>query len=969
MAESLAAFSSVVAVADVATAAIRAYNRFSRTVDFISYSEEFSDALQYMELVGNQQWKPLRHLVDEVWDDLDYLRVFALWEQEKMFPIRMAVAIFGRTILGQRGSRLENVIKRVEDRLGQLSLAMTQRQSGNREAFANEIRTLSKQRNLGGYDMAVVEALLAQYRNSQTTEEEANYFTSSVQLVNRLGLQPGGNSHTPADPAREAAVRQEADRGFLTLISFPAMGRRQNGIESASGSSHGQVFEESLGELWPGLSQWLAMGSGLYLIQGNEGSGKSTMMSHIYTHLETKPLLSEWAHPSPLVMAAFYLWRSGTRLERSEEGILRSLLHSVLSQLPQLMPVVFPKEWAALYAAASTYMAPATPGLGAWKVDELRSAFIRLLRQDRIPSKIFFLIDGLDEYIPEDNNRGPVVIIEFFRTEIGLSTHAKALVSSRPLDAFVNLGLEPQVKLDELNSGDIRTHVATILGGVRNFRLAKRADQASADALIEKLVQASRGIFLWAVFRVNTIREDLGRGKTLAIILAEIDSQQRPSLQDLYRTLWYKLDEDLQRRASQAALTMSAGTDVLQRMAGDGGGDVRLVDLALGLSDPLGFRPGIKPWPRCAVTIQLQCRRLAEELTSAWPGFLTTAASKHDGGEWNPSSVIEYCQRSVPEFFELESAMLQTAAKQPGLGDFSPYIALLKSAVQQLKFVPPTTPLRQLWAFATMALLAAHAADSRFPVRSVSSEVVRGYHVLLQELDKTMQLHHDRLQRDRNGKYLGTRIQDPNGIVSIDDHGRDSKRISQIHWSNFHFDPACSHQRGRHDSFISLAVQFGLRIYVAAQFEARPRSRKTMLRPKRGRPLLDYAMVHTPVAPYGLVKSELVKILLDLGASPNDKFEGKTLWERALQWQYSAFVETHADVVRAAGSTSEDARRVAEDRATTFKLLVEKGANVKASIVNSRRQTVSARRVMDESFTPWVRDEVREELLALFPAV
>jgi hypothetical protein len=91
-----------------------------------------------------------------------------------------------------------------------------------------------------------------------------------------------------------------------------------------------------------------------------------------------------------------------------------------------------------------------------------------------------------------------------------------------------------------------------------------------------------------------------------------------------------------------------------------------------------------------------------------------------------------------------------------------------------------------------------------------------------------------------------------------------------------------------------------------------------LLRPKRGRPLLDYAVAPSPIAPYDLVKSTFVQTLLDLGASPNDEFEKQTSWELALQWQYDAFVEKNASVVRDAGCTSEDARAIAEDRAKTF---------------------------------------------------
>lgn len=167
-------------------------------------------------------------------------------------------------------------------------------------------------------------------------------------------------------------------------------------------------------------------------------------------------------------------------------------------------------------------------------------------------------------------------------------------------------------------------------------------------------------------------------------------------------------------------------------------------------------------------------------------------------------------------------------------------------------------------------------------------------------------------------------------------------------------------------SFLTLAVQFGLENYVVSRLKDKDKPKK-VLRPKRGRPLLDYAVVPSPIAPYDLVKSTFVQALLNLGASPNDEFEKQTSWERALQWQYDAFVEKNASVVRDAGCTSEDARVTAEDRVKTFQLLIKKGANVRASIVTSKGRKITARQAVDESFSAWLSEEARASLLSLFP--
>lgn len=221
---------------------------------------------------------------------------------------------------------------------------------------------------------------------------------------------------------------------------------------------------------WASFPQWMVNGSGLYLITGKEASGKSTLMKYVSTHARTAECLTEWARPVPLVVAAFYFWRSGTRLEKSEEGLLRSLLHSVLRQQPSLMPTVFPGEWSMFYASASNDRNPLSAGLGAWRVDHLRDAFRRLVRQDRVPLKLFFLIDGIDEYQHEDGNDNFTNIMEFFKNEIVTSANTKALVLSRPLEAFGTLGIQPQLSLHDLNQQDISTYVNKTLNNHDVFR-------------------------------------------------------------------------------------------------------------------------------------------------------------------------------------------------------------------------------------------------------------------------------------------------------------------------------------------------------------------------------------------------------------------------------------------------------------------------------------------------------------------
>jgi hypothetical protein len=77
-------------------------------------------------------------------------------------------------------------------------------------------------------------------------------------------------------------------------------------------------------------------------------------MKNFSMHPHTPLNLQAWARKSPiqgpLYSASFYLWMSGTREQKSQLGLMKTLLRSVLKQNPQLIPVVFPTQWSARYS-------------------------------------------------------------------------------------------------------------------------------------------------------------------------------------------------------------------------------------------------------------------------------------------------------------------------------------------------------------------------------------------------------------------------------------------------------------------------------------------------------------------------------------------------------------------------------------------------------------------------------------------
>lgn len=140
---------------------------------------------------------------------------------------------------------------------------------------------------------------------------------------------------------------QTVEMLLLGSLWFPTIDHRHIEIHDAHRNTFQWIFRESFDPScgWSNFVQWLETGNGLYWINGKAGSGKSTLMKYIFDHEKTRRYLHTWAQNFELKVAGFFFWNSGTAEQRSQTGILRSLLYQILCKTPDLVRVVFPDEW------------------------------------------------------------------------------------------------------------------------------------------------------------------------------------------------------------------------------------------------------------------------------------------------------------------------------------------------------------------------------------------------------------------------------------------------------------------------------------------------------------------------------------------------------------------------------------------------------------------------------------------------
>ncbi len=80
---------------------------------------------------------------------------------------------------------------------------------------------------------------------------------------------------------------------------------------------------------WSSFVSWLEQDdtSQIYWITGKPGSGKSTLMKYIVESGRLEHHLERWTKGQGLRLAVFYSWNAGSEDQRSEKGLLMSILH------------------------------------------------------------------------------------------------------------------------------------------------------------------------------------------------------------------------------------------------------------------------------------------------------------------------------------------------------------------------------------------------------------------------------------------------------------------------------------------------------------------------------------------------------------------------------------------------------------------------------------------------------------------
>ena len=532
-----------------------------------------------------------------------------------------------------------------------------------------------------------------------------------------------------------AQDRQEyVSQKLLNDLKFSEMSDRPSRIVEAHKKTFQWIFQEPrVGvKSWESFLQWLESGDPLYWITGKAGSGKSTLMKFLYNDNRTLNHLGSWASTATLITAAFFFWNSGTEVQMSQTGLLRTILYQVLQKLPDLIPYILSERWEIYHLLGEDRQT--------WSEAELKHAFNKLAELKDSSIKFCFFIDGLDEFSGNAKD-----LIRFIQG-IAIPNQMKVCVASRPWIEFEDsFQTHPSLMLENLTYDDIRAYVNSSFHEDPGFGELELREPEYASKLLDAIVQKASGVFLWVTLVTASLLAGLINGDRVCDLERRL-ALLPPDLEKLYQKMLSSLDPFYLGHASALFQLVRATT--------------RTTLLLLSFADdplPKVLTQKIEPITMAEVSLRESVMR--RRIKSHCKGLLEVGSEIHDSSDKSPlkglsceadalyrsrrhlpniqlpnsyirilSPGVQYLHRTVKDFLESPKiwSWLQAVAE---IG-FDTRLTLCKACLLQLK-VNSSYPDR--------GRIAKACLDYARPIArlSTNAEMQNDLVLVLEELDRT----------------------------------------------------------------------------------------------------------------------------------------------------------------------------------------------------------------------------------------
>ena len=580
---------------------------------------------------------------------------------------------------------------------------------------------------------------------------------------------------------------------------------------------------------------WLRSDNRIFWISGKPGSGKSTLMKYLTENERTKDLVSKTLIPTFLISYFFY------ELGDPQEKAFVSLLHTFVYRLLEESHGISKTASSMLIQTLEPYMTQIRQQPWAQKV--LQEALRHIVVEFPLEAGVVLFVDGFDEC---DGSHADQLgfLKDLVDSSKGSKLSIKICIASRAdVDIRLRLSIHPNLAIHRFTNPDISSYVTKRLKAAWEL-MASQPDGTTAtfdQELIDNVVRKAEGVFLWVNLVVTQLVmaiEAEAEGSDLHRQIATLPE----GLEQLYQSIVAKIPKDCLHDAINL-LQLAASTDA-QECFPEFGADTlwkmcnAMKEPSTAISEKAYFEGGFRGSD--APSQKEQCAAMKRRIQSSCRGLIHC-----DDTSNLCEAKVTFLHRTCVEYILNTEVFSQMVAKANPNLIRNPEVSLMAMALRLLKTDPQHMPTLLM-----ASLEQARLAPSNWKV--VSTFFKRAH-----------------CAERATGSAQTPFVNELDGVCSL----------LQQEWASLYYKTVDGKvQLDWHTDVLCLAVSSGLTLYISQVIEKKGQT----LFQRVGHPLLYYALDFELILEGGSEvverQTEVVQVLLENGADPNQTFGLNTPW-------------------------------------------------------------------------------------------
>lgn len=231
-------------------------------------------------------------------------------------------------------------------------------------------------------------------------------------------------------------------------------------------------------------------------------------------------------------LVAFFFHDRGSEVQRSLDGMMQEILHSILQQYPSLLSVITP-----LYLELVKSQRAKVPK---WDTLTLQTALLRIAQVRNPGVRLCLFLDALDEH-GGDNEKLAVLLKDMVNSTDSGTVNIKVCLASRPWSVFTkHFGNCPGFAIHEHTLQDISSYTTSRL--TPDSLGSQHLLNASQLAMIAaQITEKSSGVFIWVRLVIDQLSKEIQDGTPFGELEDRV-MEMPPELEDLYRHTLRRID-------------------------------------------------------------------------------------------------------------------------------------------------------------------------------------------------------------------------------------------------------------------------------------------------------------------------------------------------------------------------------------------------------------------------------------------